>query len=93
MAENTVSRDISSVTLGSTGIVSVVGARRITVDGEEFSGTFAESYEPGQDLSALPEKIQGICAAWWDTDVVQTHTDLTEAAAAEGVETIEEVQP
>ncbi|KQO53058.1 hypothetical protein [Methylobacterium sp. Leaf85] len=84
MAENTVSREISSVTLGSTGIVSVVGIRRVVIEGEEFTRTFAESYEPGQDLSALPEKIQGICAAWWDDDVVLTHMELTEAAAAEG---------
>jgi len=65
---------VDQITVTENGIVLFREATRILEDGVELSKTFhRSSLVPGQDISAVPAKVQAICNAAWTPEVVAAY--------------------
>jgi len=66
----TESQDIK-LEIAANGTVFVETSTRILRDGKEIASTLDRtSYEPGANVSNLPQNVQDICAATWTPAVI-----------------------
>lgn len=57
---------IDQIVVGDNNVVHVRESNIILRDGVEVTRSFHRTtLTPGQDVSAWPQKVQGICAAVW----------------------------
>jgi hypothetical protein len=62
--------------IAGNGTVFVETTTRIMRDGVEIASTLNRtSYEPGSDVSKLPQNVQDICAAVWTQEVITAFQD------------------
>lgn len=65
---------IDQIVVSEGGIVLVREATVIEEDGAELSRKYhRSSFNPGADVSAMPENVQAICKAAWTPEVVAAH--------------------
>lgn len=67
-------KSIDQITVTENGIVLVREVTRIVEDGIEISKSYHRtSFEPGQDVTCEPERVQSICAAAWTPSVIDAY--------------------
>lgn len=70
-------KEIDLIQVTTWGIICIREATIIKKDGKEISKTYLRStLNPGDDVTAQPEKVRAVCAAIWTPEVIaayQTH--------------------
>lgn len=65
---------IDQITILEDGLIQVRRVRRVFDDGELLAERFHRSVlEPGQDVTALPQRLQTICGAVWTQKVIDDY--------------------
>lgn len=71
LTKNTI---IDQITVDDNGIVMVRESTVIMEDGQELSRKYHRtSFDPGADVSAMPDNVQAIAKAAWTPEVVAAY--------------------
>lgn len=70
----TKTKSIDQITVDGNAIVMVRETIVIEEDGVELSRTYhRSSFNPGDDVSSMPDNVQAICSAAWTPEVVAAY--------------------
>jgi hypothetical protein len=70
----TKSTTVDQITVDGNGIVLVRESIVVTEDTQELSRTYNRfSFDPGANVSAMPENVQAICKATWTPEVIASY--------------------
>jgi hypothetical protein len=71
LSKNTI---VDQITVNEDGIVMVRQTTVIKEDGVELSRKYHRySFDPGSDVSSMPDNVRAICNAAWTPDVVAAY--------------------
>jgi hypothetical protein len=72
---------IDQITITENGIILVRECTKIVEDGKELSSKYHRwSFEPGQDISDMPQNVKDIAALTWTPEVIAAYQAQQEKA-------------